>query len=101
MEYRGIGEPRYRRSACILNIPLKVENILKGSLDLIPSPSKKIKIMGGKVCLKCKSKTLLGDVNKLLKKMHFWLDHETPKPVVLSHSCLKYLYLVPAFRKGK
>jgi hypothetical protein len=34
-------------------IILKVENILKGSLDLIPSPSPsvKIQIMGGKVCL--------------------------------------------------
>ena len=47
----------------------KVENILKGSLDLIPSPSSsvKIQIMGGKVCLMCKGKTLLGIVNKLLK----------------------------------
>ena len=42
---------------------------LKGSLDLIPSPSPsvKIQIMGGKVCLRCKGKTLLGFVNKLLK----------------------------------
>ena len=31
----------------------KVENILKGSLDSIPSPSVKIQIMGGKVCLCC------------------------------------------------
>ena len=48
---------------------VKVENILKGSLDLIPSPlpSVKIQIMGGKVCLRCKGKTLLGVVNKLLK----------------------------------
>ena len=32
----------------------KVENILKGSLDLIPSPSPsvKIQIMGGKVCMR-------------------------------------------------
>ena len=47
---------------------LKVEKILKGSLDSIPSPSPslKIQIMGGKVCLRCKGKTLLG-VNKLLK----------------------------------
>ena len=45
----------------------KVEKILKGSLDLIPSPSPsgKIQIMGGKVCLTCKGKTLLGIVNKL------------------------------------
>jgi hypothetical protein len=47
----------------------KVEKILKGSLDSIPSPSLlvKIQIMGGKVCLRRKSKTLLGVVNKLLK----------------------------------
>ena len=48
----------------------KVEKILKGSLDLIPSPSAKIQIMGGKVCLRCKGKTLLGVVNKLLKTHH-------------------------------
>ena len=42
---------------------LKVEKILKGSLDSILSllPSVKIQIMGGKVCLRCKSKTLLGN----------------------------------------
>ena len=36
----------------------KVEKILEGSLDLIlpPSPSVKILIMVGKVCLRCKSK---------------------------------------------
>ena len=35
---------------------VKVEKILKGSLDLMPSPSPlvKIQIMGGKVCLRCK-----------------------------------------------
>ena len=48
---------------------LKVENILKASLDSIPSlsPSVKIQIIGGKVCLRCKGKTLLGVVKKLLK----------------------------------
>ena len=47
----------------------KVEKILKGSLDLIPSPSPsvKIQIMGGKVCLRCKGKKLLGVVNNFLK----------------------------------
>ena len=50
------------------NYTIKVEKILKGSLNLIPSPipSVKIQIMGGKVCLRCKGKTLLGVVNKLL-----------------------------------
>ena len=44
-----------------------VEKILKGSLDStpLPSPSVLIQIMGGKVCSRCKGKTLLGDVNKL------------------------------------
>ena len=44
------------------NENVKVENILKGSLDLIPSlsPSVKIQIIGGKVCLRCKGETLLG-----------------------------------------
>ena len=48
---------------------LKVEKILKGRLHLIPPPSSsaKIEIMGGKVCLMCKGKTVLGIVNKLLK----------------------------------
>jgi hypothetical protein len=47
----------------------KVEKILKGSLDSIPSPSPsvKIQIMGGKVCLRCIGKTLLGVANKFLK----------------------------------
>jgi hypothetical protein len=38
---------------------IKVEIFLKDGLDLIPSPSVKIQIMGGKVCLRCKGKTLL------------------------------------------
>jgi hypothetical protein len=47
----------------------KVEKILKGSLDSIPSPlpTVKIQIIGRKVCSWCKGKTLLGIVNKLLK----------------------------------
>ena len=36
----------------------KVEKILKGSLDLIPSPSVKILMVGGKGSLRCKGKTL-------------------------------------------
>ena len=48
---------------------VKVKKILEDSLDSIssPSPSGKIQIMGGKVSLRCKGKTLLGVVNKLLK----------------------------------
>ena len=50
-------------------IHVKVEKIQEDSLDSIPSPSPSVKIqnMGGKVCLRCKGKTLLGDVNELLK----------------------------------
>ena len=52
------------------NKTVKVERILKGSLDSIPSPSPsvKIQIKCGKVFLRCKGKTLLGVVNKLLKQ---------------------------------
>ena len=39
---------------------IKVEKTLKGGMDLIPSPSVKIHIMGGK------GKTSLGVTNKLL-----------------------------------
>ena len=46
---------------------IKVEKILKGSLDWMPSPSVKIQTLCGKVCLRCKVKTLLGIVNKRLK----------------------------------
>ena len=47
----------------------KLEQILKGSLDSIPSPSPLVKsqIMGRKFSLSCKGKTLLGVVKKLLK----------------------------------
>ena len=46
----------------------KVKNILEDSLldsILTPSHSVKIQIIGGKVGLRCKGKTLLGVVNKL------------------------------------
>ena len=48
-------------------ILFKVEKILNGSLDSIPSPSSsvQIQIMGRNVCLKRKGKTLLIIVNKL------------------------------------
>ena len=55
------------REIAALIILFKVEIFVKGSLDLIPSPSPsvKIQIMGGKVCFKFLGKTLLGFVNKL------------------------------------
>ena len=51
---------------------IKVEKILKDYLNSIPSPLLKIQIMGQLVCLRCKGKTLLGIVNKLLK-IKSWL----------------------------
>ena len=52
----------------LVNFWCKVEKILEGSLDSIPSPSPtvKIQIIGRKVCLKCKGKTLLSVVNNVL-----------------------------------
>ena len=62
----------------------KVEKILKGSLDSIPSPSPsvKIQIMARKVCLRCKGKTLLSVVNKLLKTKSLLTS---PSDVLLYH----------------
>jgi hypothetical protein len=50
-----------------LVVVCKIEKILKGSLNSIPSPSPSVKIqmMGGKVCLRCIVKTLLVIFNKL------------------------------------
>ena len=58
-----------QNKSSVTRLFVKVEKILKVSLDLFlsPSPSVKIQIMGRKVCLRCKGKTLLGIVNKLLK----------------------------------
>ena len=60
--------------------------ILKGSLDSIPSPSMKIQIMGGKVCLRCKGKILLGVVNKLVKQ-----TFENKKFVDITQQCFALL----------
>ena len=57
------GHNRYKKPYLIFILKkiclIKVEKILKDSLDLIPSPSPsdKIQIMGTKVCLRCKGKT--------------------------------------------
>ena len=58
------------------NLVSKVEKVLKGSLDSIPSASAsvKIQIINRKVSLRCKGKTLLGIVNKILKtKLPYYL----------------------------
>ena len=62
---------------------IKVEKILKDSLDSIPSPSVKIQILGGKVCLRCKGKTLLGVVNKLLKTKSLLISPSNVLPYYL------------------
>ena len=49
------------------SVRIKVEKILKGSLNSIPSPSVKIQIMGGNVWLSCKGKALFGIVDNFLK----------------------------------
>ena len=60
----------------------KVEKILKDSLDSIPSPSHsvKIQIIAGKVCYRCKGKTLLGIVNKLWKTKNLLTAHSSVLP---------------------
>jgi hypothetical protein len=63
----------------------KAEKILKVSLDSIPSSSVKIQIMGGKVCLRCNGKTLLGVVNKLLKTKSLLTLPSNVLPLNLSH----------------
>jgi hypothetical protein len=59
---------------------LKVEKILKGSLDSIPSPSVKIQIMVGKDCVRCKGKTLLGVVHKHLKTKNLLISPSNVLP---------------------
>jgi hypothetical protein len=53
---------RFTTNITNVSLILKVEKILKGSLESITSssPSVKTQIMCGKVCLRCKGKTLLG-----------------------------------------
>ena len=51
----------YRRNPAPVKVKIvKVEKLQEDSLDSIPSPSVKIQIIGGKVCLRCKGKTLPG-----------------------------------------
>ena len=73
----------------VIIISGKVEKNLKGSLDSIPSPSPsvKIQIMGRKICLRCKGKTLLGVVNKLLKTISLLITPSNVLPL-----CLKQIF---------
>ena len=67
-------------------------------MDSIPSPSVKIQIMGGKVCLRCKSKTLLGIVNKLLKTKSLLI---TPKNVLPLHLKQTFTPIILIFTDGE
>ena len=60
----------------------KVENILKGSLDSIPSTSVKIQIMGGKVCLRRKGKKITGRCQQ---------SFETKKFIDINQQCIALL----------
>ena len=74
----------------------KVEKILKGSLDSIPSPSPlvKIQIIGRKIWLMCKGKTLLGVVNILLETKRLLT---TPGNVLLLHLKQTFLPIIWIF----
>ena len=56
----------YKSKSCSFSSPCKVEKILKGSLDLIPSPSVKIQIMGMKITLGVKA------IHCWTLSTHFW-----------------------------
>jgi len=62
---KHLGSKNCHTSSKVSTTCHKVKKILEEKPDLISSPSVKIQIMGGKVCLRHKGKTLLGVVNKL------------------------------------
>ena len=96
--YLDIDLKKFYKETCFGKIDLlvhlissiKVKNILKGSLDLIqsPSPSVKIQILDGKVCLRCKGKTLLGFVSKLLKTKSLLTSPSNVLPYYLKETFL-------------
>ena len=79
---------------------IKVEIFFKGRLDSIPtpSPSLKIQIMGGKVCLTSKGKTLLDVVNKILKTTKL-----LSSPINVLPYCLKQTFppIIWIFNEGE
>ena len=66
----------------------KVEKIREDSLDSIPSPlpTVKIQIIGGKVYLRQKDKTSLGDVNKLFDFKSLLTMHVNVLPLQLKET---------------
>ena len=75
----------FQISRSVTTVQCKVDFSLKGSLDLISSPSLslKIQIFWGKVCFKCKGKTLLGIVNKLLETKSLLTSSSNVSPYYL------------------
>ena len=73
---------------------IKVDIFLKGGLDSIPSPlsSVKIQIMGGKVCLRCKGKTLLGVVNNILKTKSLLTSPNNVLPCCLNSPTMIWIF---------
>ena len=63
------------------------------SMDSIPSPSPsvKIQIMGGKVCLRCKGKTLLDVVNKLFTLGRWLTKHSNVLPEKLKQKIQMFM----------
>ena len=59
---------------------LKIENIFEGTLNSISSPSVKIQIIGRKVCMRCKGKTLLVIVNEFTKRKSLLTSPGNPLP---------------------
>ena len=111
LEYNGVGRLVWNCSLpnhhSIRNINLsihfcfvKVEKDLKGSLDsiLLPSPSVKIQIMGGKVYFRYNGKTLLDDVNKILKTKSLL---KTTSNVLHSHLKQTFLLIIWIFTEGE
>ena len=87
-----------------MKFKIKVENMLKDSLDMIPSHSPSaiiIQIIGGKICLKCKGKTLLGVVNKIFVFKSFFVYSEIIKEAKFHCYCSSHLiYLLAENRQG-
>ena len=81
-----IGASLYQRGCNFAATLIKVEKILKGSLDLIPSPSEKIQTMGVKVSLRFKGKILLSIANKLLKTKSLLILPSNVLPYYLNFS---------------
>ena len=60
---------------------------------MISSPSVKIQIMGRKVCLRCKGKTLLGIVNKLLKTKKLLIMPSNVLPLLLKQTLQTIIWI--------